>query len=71
MPDLTKRNLYPNTKTLGYSIRSLNKAKVGLEALTKVEKAVGYGSATESLREILVDDLHAAGSEISELINSL
>lgn len=71
MPDLTKRNLYPNTKTLACSIRSLQRAKVGLEALAKVEIAVGNGSATGSLREILVDDLHTAGSEISELINSL
>ena len=70
MPNSTNRTLYPNTKTLARSICKLQSAKVGLEALTKVEMAVG-SAVTDNIREILVDKLHEAGSEVAELISAL
>lgn len=71
MPNSTKRNLYPNVKILGRGIRKLQRAKVGLEALNKVEMAVGYGAATENIRELLIESLNEAGTEIAEVIRVL
>ena len=65
-----KRNLYPNTKTLAASIRKLQQAKVGLQALEKVEISVGIPMCN-TIRETIVDKLHDAGSEVAELINAL